>query len=138
MKTIGITGGTGFVGSHLTGLLLKNNYQLIIFTRHPRGKESKENISYAYWDPAENDCDIAALQQVDAMVHLSGEGIADKRWTDERKKEIVQSRVQTTDFLVNLLTSKALQCKTLISASATGFYGPDREGLIPFKEDSAP
>ncbi len=121
MKTIGITGGTGFVGSHLIRLLEKNNYRIIVFSRHSRDKVGKENINYAYWDPTKNDCDIIALQQVDAMVHLAGEGIADKRWTDKRKQEIIQSRVQTTNFLVKLLTDKAPQCKTFIAASATGF-----------------
>ncbi|HXS37187.1 MAG TPA: TIGR01777 family oxidoreductase [Flavipsychrobacter sp.] len=137
MRTVGITGGTGFIGSYLTQLLEKNNYRVIVFTHSFRNKVGSENISYAYWDPARSECDIDALQKVGAMIHLAGEGIADKRWTDKRKQEITQSRVQTTNFLVRLLTKKAIHCKTLISASAIGFYGPDRQGFIPFKEDSA-
>ncbi|MBS1687457.1 MAG: TIGR01777 family oxidoreductase [Bacteroidetes bacterium] len=133
MKTIGITGGTGFVGKHLSKLLLSKGYELIIFTRHPKPSE-KQNLTYAAWDPEKGTCDANALQKLDAAIHLAGAGIADKRWTETRKQEIVNSRVQGTKFLVSMLRQHAPNCKTLVSASAIGYYGPDRDGTPPFKE----
>lgn len=133
MKKIGITGGTGFVGQHLTRLLIENGYEVTIFTRHPK-PSGKQNITYAAWDPEEETADTTALQSIDGIVHLAGAGIADKRWTPARKHEIVQSRVLSTSFLVSMLRQHAPNCKTLISASATGYYGPDRDNTPPFRE----
>ena len=133
MTTIGITGGTGFVGKHLSKLLLSKGYELIIFTRHPKPAD-KQNLTYAAWDPEKGTCDTLALQKLDAAIHLAGAGIADKRWTDTRKQEIVNSRVEGTKFLVSMLRQHAPNCTTLISASAIGYYGPDRDGTPPFKE----
>jgi uncharacterized protein (TIGR01777 family) len=136
MKTIGITGGTGFIGHHLTALAGKD-YRIIVFTRHP-GKHAPEgNITYAYWEPAINKCDTDAFKDIDAVVHLAGAGIADKRWTDKRKAEIVSSRVNSTRFLIAMLKQYAPQCRTFISASAIGYYGADHDNL-PFKEDMPP
>jgi uncharacterized protein (TIGR01777 family) len=122
MKVIGITGGSGFVGNHLAALLTGKGYEVIIFTRSAAANPAKNNVSYAHWDASKNECGLSALQKIDAIVNLAGAGIADKRWTEKRKKEILQSRVH------------APNCKTFIGASATGFYGPDREGAIPFTE----
>ncbi|XZF14468.1 TIGR01777 family oxidoreductase [Chitinophagaceae bacterium MMS25-I14] len=134
MKTIGITGGTGFVGHHLTGLLHAQGCKVIIFTRGTSKKQSTDNLQYAYWNPGVRECDLGALRQVDAMVHLAGAGLAEKRWNEERKRLIFDSRVATTNFLVQQLKDHAPNCKTLVCASATGFYGPDRDGLVPFTE----
>lgn len=135
MNTIGITGGSGFVGLHLTNLLKKNGHRIIIFTRSPEKKKNSDHVTYAYWCPEENKCDLSALKQVEAVVHLAGAGIAEKRWTKKRKKEIVDSRVIGTRFLVSQLRSFAPKCKTLVSASAIGYYGPDRGGG-PFTENA--
>ena len=137
MKTIGITGGTGFVGKHLTELLLAQNHQVIIFSRKP-ATSSIAGVRYAHWDAEQKTCDTHALNQLDAIVHLAGAGIADKRWTDSRKKEIVNSRVDGTHFLVEQIKLHAPDCQTLISASATGFYGPDMPGKPPFSESAKP
>lgn len=135
MQTIGITGGTGFVGHHLSALLQSEGYDIIIFSRSTQQSDNKQ-IKYAYWNPDQKQCDITALGQIDAMVHLAGASIAGKRWTPERKKEITDSRVAATRFLVQMLQIHAPHCKTLLSASATGFYGPDRPGLTPFTEEA--
>lgn len=137
MQTIGITGGTGFVGSYICHLLTSQGHQVIIFTRGSR-KSTSAQVSYAHWDPAARECDTAALGRLDAIVHLAGANLAGARWTEKRKKEIRDSRVAATDFLVQQLKAHAPNCKTMISASATGFYGPDRPGLIPFTEDAPP
>jgi uncharacterized protein len=136
MNVIGITGGTGFVGKHLADLLLGKGYEVIIFTRSAHKSSRKENLSYAQWDAQNGLCDIDALQKLDAAINLAGAGIADKRWTGSRKQEIRDSRVKGTDFLVEQLQKHAPNCKTFIAASATGFYGPDHAGAIPFTEDA--
>ncbi len=134
MITVGITGGTGFIGKHLCKLLKDSGNEVVIFTRSPMKQHDVPHVHYAYWDPYSDKFDLVHLKKVDAMIHLAGAGIADKRWTDKRKEEIVHSRVHTTRFLVEKLREYGENCKTLISTSATGYYGPDREGHAFFKE----
>ncbi len=134
MKTIGITGGTGFVGHHLSKLLISKGYHVVIFTRGSRLQQPGEQISYAHWDAKKGVCDIKALNSLDGILHLAGAGVADKRLTEARKKEIVDSRVDGTNFLVEQLRNHSPNCKTIIAASATGYYGPDTPGKIPFTE----
>lgn len=132
--TVGITGGTGFIGHHLCTLLKEMGHNVVIFTRSPMKQHDIPHVHYAYWDPYEEKFDLIHLKTVDAIIHLAGAGIADKRWTDKRKEEIVHSRVHTTRFLVSKLKEYGENCKTLISTSAIGYYGPDREGHSFFKE----
>lgn len=137
MQTIGITGGSGFVGQQLTSFLVNKGYDVIIFTRTVSKKPLKiPHVSYAHWDHDTGECDINALREVNAVVHLAGAGV-DKIWTEKRKKRIMESRVKGTNFLVSQLKQYAPQCKTLISASAIGYYGPDKSGS-PFTESSSP
>jgi uncharacterized protein (TIGR01777 family) len=136
MQTIGITGGTGFVGSHVCKLLTDQGHRVVIFTRGSK-KATSPLVSYAHWDPAARACDTEALSRLDAIVHLAGANLAGGRWTEKRKKEIVDSRVAATEFLVAQLKAHAPHCKAMVTASATGFYGPDRPGATPFTEDAA-
>lgn len=138
MATIGITGGTGFVGKHLQKLFTEGGHNVVIFSRNADKKSKNPNVSFAHWNPDAQACDTDALQTLDAVIHLAGAGVADKRWTDKRKQEIVDSRVIGTRFLVKQLKAHAPKCKTLVSASAIGYYGPDRDGLVPFKEENSP
>jgi uncharacterized protein (TIGR01777 family) len=137
MKTIGITGGTGFIGGHLTELLIRKGYKVVIFSRSTKNVES-EYVSYAHWDADKGEIDKPALARIDGLVHLAGASIAEKRLTEKRKQEIIHSRVQSTGFLVAQLKAHAPKCKTLVAASAMGFYGPDRAGMPPFTETAAP
>lgn len=136
METIGITGGTGFVGRHLTALLLSKGYKVVIFTRNPEKKKAHNSIEYSYWVPSQNRCDHTALKKLDAVVHLSGTPI-NKRWTTQVKRDIVSSRVHDTKFLVTQLKREAPKCKTFIAASGIGYYGADK-GSAPFTETDAP
>jgi uncharacterized protein (TIGR01777 family) len=138
-KTIGITGGSGFLGRHLTELLLAEGHDVVIFTRHPSHKKKKDGYKHAFWNPTQRKCDMRFFKELDAVVHLAGAGIADKPWTPKRKREIVDSRVESTNYLVQQLKEHAPRCKTLISASAIGYYGPDRtDAKVPFQEDAPP
>jgi uncharacterized protein (TIGR01777 family) len=137
MKTIGITGGTGFIGRHLTEVLKTAGFQVVILTRNPEEHKKKQHVRYAYWCPEENKCDLTHFKKLNAVINLAGAGIADKRWTDKRKKEIVESRVVGTRFLVDKIKEYAPDCKVLVSASAIGYYGEDKNGYA-FSEDDPP
>ncbi len=134
---IGITGGTGFVGQHLSRLLQSRGHRITIFSRSA-ASQSRAGARVAQWNPDEGVYDTDAFVPLEAVVHLAGAGVADKRWTEARKKEIVDSRVQGTRFLLEALRANAPHCKTLISASAIGWYGPDVADKIPFTEDAPP
>jgi len=136
MKIIGIAGGSGFVGRYLSSMLEQKGYQVIIFSRNK--KESAGHIQIAHWDPEKEEIDTQALSLVDAMINLAGAGVADKRWTDRYKQEIINSRVAATHFLIARLKQYAPNCKTYISTSATGIYGPDRTGSQAFTETDPP
>lgn len=137
MQIIGITGGTGFIGNHLANHLVSNGYKVIVFTRNVAGHTAGQFIDYALWDTGSKAADMNAFRQLDGIIHLAGAGIADKRWTKDRKKEIRDSRVDGTQYLVKLLKEHAPACKTFISASAIGYYGPDN-GNSPFTETAPP
>lgn len=137
MQTIGITGGTGFIGGHLINQLVSNGYRVIVFTRDPTRHKPTQMVDYALWDTASKEADISAFKQLNGIVHLAGAGIADKRWTDSRKKKIRDSRIAGTEYLVELLKQHAPGCKTFISASAIGYYGPDKDNKA-FTEDDPP
>ena len=132
MKTIG---STGFVGQHLTQLLVAAGHKVVVLSRSRKPDEG--NIHFARWNPDKKEIDITALRELDAVVHLAGAGVADKRWTEARKKEIISSRVDATDFLINQLQAHAPECRAFIAASATGYYGADR-GTQAFREDDPP
>ena len=117
MTKILITGGTGLVGKKLTKMLVKNNHEVLVLSRSPK----KENEFR--WNLSENFIDKKALENVEYIIHLAGAGIADKRWTDERKKIIIDSRVKTANLLFNKIIEYKINLKGFISASGIGYYG---------------
>ncbi len=133
MRTILITGGTGLVGTALTDMLLKKNYHVIILTRKPK-ISSTENISYALWNVEESTIDIEALQKADAIIHLAGAGVMDKKWTAEYKKQIEESRTNSSKLLIDSLKKLNHKVQVLISASAIGWYGRDTRANHFFTE----
>ena len=139
MAVIGITGGTGFIGSALMPRLLKAGHEVIIFSRSPRPPaNTPAGVRYGLWNPATEETDAALWSNVEQVVHLAGAGVADQRWSKGRKAEIVRSRVQGTQFLLATLRKNAPRCKTLVAASAIGYYGPDQKGGQPFVEADMP
>ena len=140
MQTVLITGGTGLVGRALTVALLEKGYQVIILTRKiPEG--SQRQIKYALWDVAKQSIDVQAVQKADHIIHLAGAGVVDKKWSDAYKKEIIDSRVKSSELLVNTLKDHSNDVKTVISASAIGWYGADcdlPQGQAGFTETDPP
>jgi uncharacterized protein len=137
MATILITGGTGMIGKALTRHLIEKNHNLVILTRKIPSMHYGSRARYALWDPGRQTIDPQALAKVDFIIHLAGANLAEKRWTDQRKKEIVDSRVKSGELLVKTLRETSHQVKALISASAIGWYGPDPviPNPHPFTED---
>lgn len=129
MCAILITGGTGFIGKHLIPLLHQEGYAIHIFTRKKDVAE-KNGIKYFTWNPKTGDYDSTAFDGVEYILNLSGAGVADKRWTAAYKKEIAESRVESIQLLVKALKETPNSVHTVISASATGWYGVDTEASI--------
>ena len=124
MQTVLITGGTGMVGQSLTNLLLAKGYQVIALTRQKK-QSSRAHFTYAQWDVNKGWIDLEALAAADYIIHLAGEGVADKRWSAARKKAILDSRVHSSALLVKSLKANPNKVKAIVAASAIGWYGPD-------------
>jgi uncharacterized protein (TIGR01777 family) len=135
MQTVLITGGTGMVGQALTNYFIDRGDEVIVLTRGER-TASRPQLSYAQWDIEKQTIDAIALQKADVIVHLAGESVATKRWTPKRKQEIIDSRVQSGALLVKALQENKHKVKTVIAASAIGWYGPDTKESLQngFKE----
>lgn len=125
METILISGGTGLIGSRLRDLLIDQGFKVIILTRNVKKFTNSSQVQYAEWDPEERNIDASVFDAADHIIHLAGEGVADKRWTRKRKKEIIDSRVNTAQFLAVCLNKYPNKVKTILAASAIGWYGPD-------------
>jgi uncharacterized protein (TIGR01777 family) len=141
MMTVMITGGTGMIGTLLSKKLVEGGNRVVILTRNAAAKKiTHPSISFSDWDPAAFKIDQAALTGVDHIVHLAGAGIADRRWTNKRKQEIVDSRVRGGELLVRALRDHPNQVRSLISGSAIGIYGPGSgsEGSNGFEETDPP
>lgn len=120
-KNVLITGGTGFIGKRLTRLLIENNYSVSVFSRSV--KQNTNDISYFRWDIANRFIDEAAILNADYIIHLAGEGIAEKRWTAKRKQDILQSREQPIKLIYDVLKKHNKKLDAFVSASGIGIYG---------------
>ena len=120
-KNVLISGGTGFIGKNLTQLLVEKGFSVSILSRSE--KENTEDISYYKWDVDKNYIDENAVLNADYIVHLAGEGIADKRWTAKRKEAIVQSREQSAELIYSVLKKNNEKPEAFVSASGLGIYG---------------
>ena len=132
-KRILLTGGTGLIGSKLTDLLLQRGYTVNQLSRKPANIPAVQTYN---WDLAKNLIDERCIEEVDIIVHLAGAGIADQRWSDKRKKEIIDSRTKSIRLIYSLLAKHSNKVKRVISASAIGYYGDRGDELLT--EDSPP
>src|SRR5688572_18652084 len=125
MATVLITGGTGLIGKALTKELLAKGYEVIVLTRSAEVGQKQPGLSYAQWDLHKQTVDEKAIQKADFIIHLAGANVAGGRWTEKRKKEIVESRTKSSGLIVKALSEIQNNVKAVISASAIGFYGAD-------------
>ncbi len=120
MATILITGGSGLIGKALSKRLLSEGHSVRILSRTPK---TGSKIPEFFWNVEKQEIDDKAFDGIDHVVHLAGIGIADKRWTDKRKQEVIDSRVDSMKLITNTINKKAIQLESFVGASAVGIYG---------------
>lgn len=135
MAKVLITGASGLIGGRLQQLLLAKGYDIHTIGRG-RGTATDKRVRHFQWDITAKTMDPKALDGVSALIHLAGAGVADKRWTDARKKEIYDSRINSSYLLYETLRQNKHQVETIVSASAVGIYGDCGGDTV--KEDRQP
>jgi uncharacterized protein len=128
---VAITGASGLIGSALGPALQRDGHRVRRVSRGAPG--GADTIT---WDPGSGQIDAGGLEGVDAVVHLAGAGIGDKKWTPERKREIHESRTRGTALLCETLAGLGRKPAVLVSASGVDYYGA--HGDEPLTEDSPP
>ncbi|MFP5261257.1 MAG: TIGR01777 family oxidoreductase [Blastocatellia bacterium] len=129
MKVL-ITGATGLIGRGLCHSLTGEGHEVIALSRSPQRAKDIAVAEAHRWEPEAGPPPDEALNGVDAVVHLAGEPIAARRWSDEQKRRIRDSRVASTRNLVNALRLMAIKPRVLVSSSAVGFYGDRGDELL--------
>ncbi len=126
-----LTGGTGFVGQELLQALLAEKHQVTLLTRNAR-KAGLSNtlLKVMYWDAKSPGDWQRELDGADAVIHLAGESIANKRWTRSQKEILTRSRLDSTRAIVNAIAIAVKKPAVLISASAIGYYGDVESGDV--------
>jgi uncharacterized protein len=127
-----ITGGSGLIGTRLTEILLERGFTVSHLTRKVEVAGGDTNhgvggkpVKTYLWDIKNGIIDEKALLEADYLVHLAGAGIADENWSDERKKEIIESRTKSIDLIVSKLNILPHRIISFVSASGIGYYGAD-------------
>ncbi|MEY4571296.1 MAG: hypothetical protein RLZ10_489 [Bacteroidota bacterium] len=129
MKTILIAGGTGFIGTRLTKFLKELGYTVYILSRKPKRKE------HIYWNAHSRKIEGKFLNEIEVIINLAGAGIADKKWTKERKQEILKSRTDTIDYLfLSVMNFPKLQ--HFITVSGIDCYGYSHGDNVLTENDS--
>ena len=116
---VAVTGSSGLIGTALSRVLEAAGHTVVRVVRRPVGSAE----TALRWDPDAGTIDAAGLEGVAAVVHLAGAGIGDRRWTPERKREILESRTKGTALVATTLAGLSRPPEVLVSGSAIGFYG---------------
>lgn len=122
-----ITGGSGLVGNELTNLILKENGQVNWLSN---SFKNKENVQTYNWNIEKGEIDSKCFENVDCIIHLAGAGVADKNWTSSRKKELIDSRIKSTNLLFDSVKNLTIKPKAIVAASAIGIYKNKEELLL--------
>lgn len=134
MAKILITGGTGVIGTSLRKRLLDKGYEVAILSRTKKPETSIETYT---WDNKAKIIDKKAIDYADYIIHLAGENIGEKRWTKKRRQIIIESRVKSTELILNSVIDQNKKIKAFISASAVGYYGSITSDKIFIENDSS-
>lgn len=127
---VAITGSTGLLGTALTRSLLHDGHGVLRLTRGRTRGAAPDGSESARWDPAGDTVQEGALEGVDALVHLAGAGVGDKRWTPAYKEEIRRSRVDGTRTIARAAAGLDRPPKVMVSASAVGYYGDTGDEVV--------
>jgi uncharacterized protein (TIGR01777 family) len=134
-KKIIITGGTGFLGQSLVEDLVKGGYECVVYTRSPDKYKSDNNIVYREWMEDE-DYLKSEINGSYAVINLAGAPVIGKRWSEEYKKTIIDSRVDTTNALVNAMNNCSNPPKRFLSSSASGYFGDRGNEVLDEESES--
>jgi uncharacterized protein len=129
---VAIAGGTGLIGTNLTKQLLNKGHEVYILTRNPQNKQDSDGISHIQWLTSEAEPE-KKLEGIDGFINLAGESLNSGRWTEQKKKEILDSRIDVTKETVRILHALNKKPSVLINGSAVGYYGTSFEET--FTED---
>lgn len=127
MKKVLITGGSGLIGTYITAILHENGVEVVHLSRSKSYKSDKASVFV--WDTNKKYIEDGAFDGVDTIINLAGAGIVEQKWTAERKKIIIESRVQSVETLVHFLKNNQHDVKKIVGASAIGFY-PSSKQLV--------
>lgn len=130
-KQILVTGATGLVGKKLIRTLVQMGHSVSVLSRR---QVNIPNVKVFIWDVYKQQIDPTCMKGIDTVIHLAGEPIAAKKWTKERKQQIIDSRVLSTQLLHSAIKSHGSSVEDFISASAVGYYGNRADELL--REDS--
>ena len=137
---ITVTGGTGFVGQHIVRALAARGDSVTVLTRRPDGdaahRDSAGAVRQAAWDPSRRGDWYSVIDGQDAVVHLAGEQAVGRRWSDEAKRRIEASRVESTSLLVEAIELALVRPRVFVHASGVGYYGA--HGDEPLDESAPP
>jgi uncharacterized protein len=133
MEKILITGGSGMLGTRLTRLLLKEGYRV---AHLGRSRNSRNPVKVWLWDTHRKYIEEGALDGVDYIIHLAGEGIADGKWSDERKRSILRSRIDGPQLLFEKLRERNQRIKGFFSASGINIFDSKSDAI--HAEDDEP
>lgn len=125
---VAISGASGLVGRAVSTHLEREGHEVVPMVRRQPG--NKQEI---FWDPEAGKVDAAALEGIDAVVHLAGENVGEGAWTEERKAAIYRSRVEGTRLIATTLASLKQKPKVFVCASAIGFYGDRGDAILTEK-----
>lgn len=127
MPKVLIAGGSGLIGQRLSQLLSEKSYAVAHLSRRRRADYPYELYQ---WDVDKQEIDVAAVEGADYIINLAGAGIVDKRWTNQRKKVIIESRTESTRLLLKAIKECQHKPKAYISGSAIGYYGDRGNELL--------
>lgn len=124
------------IGTHLTALLVGEGYEVIILSREPAKYQASAYVQYAGWDIDKNYIEEWAIRDAHAVIHLAGAGVVDRPWTDQYKREILESRTKSAALLVHAMRTIPNQIATVISGSAIGYYPETTEDYASVESDT--
>jgi hypothetical protein len=130
IKKIMITGGTGLIGNRLTRELIGAGKEVWILSRRPAEASAPQGAHRIAWDGRTTEGWLHLVDQVDALVHLAGTSIGGAPWTETRRRDILESRVQGGQALASAIRAASARPKLLVQASAIGYYGTSEEATF--------
>lgn len=125
-KSILITGGRGLIGTRLTALLIEKGHRVAHLTRERKANDVPSFI----WDIERMYLDPEALNEANVIIHLAGTSVGEKRWTTRRKRQILDSRTESTRLLAKMLARGPNSVETFVSASGVGYYGDSGDSIV--------